>query len=30
MPLAPDRTFVWVLRVGEQSWRETFSTLPQP
>ncbi len=29
MPLASDSTFVWVLRVGEQSWRETFTTLPR-
>jgi hypothetical protein len=28
MPLAPDRTFVWVLKVGEREWRAAFATRP--
>ena len=28
MPLAPDRTFVWVLKVGERKWSAAFATRP--
>jgi hypothetical protein len=28
MPLAPDRTFVWVLAVGDRKWRVPFTTRP--
>jgi hypothetical protein len=28
MPLAPDRTYVWVLKIGEREWRAPFSTRP--
>jgi len=28
MPLGPDRTFVWVLRVGDREWRASFATRP--
>jgi len=28
MPLGPDRSFVWVLRVGDREWRAPFSTRP--
>lgn len=30
MPLAPDRTFVWVLAVGDRKWRAPFTTRPLP
>jgi hypothetical protein len=28
MPLSPDRTYVWVLRIGEREWRAPFATRP--
>jgi hypothetical protein len=28
MPLDPDRTFVWVLRIGDREWRASFTTRP--
>jgi hypothetical protein len=28
MPLGPDRTFVWVLRVADREWRASFATRP--
>lgn len=30
MPLPADRTFVWVLTVGERKWRVPFTTRPLP
>ena len=28
MPLSPDMTFEWVLRIGNQSWHAPFATAP--
>jgi len=28
LQLAPDATFVWVLKVGDQEWRVSFATRP--
>lgn len=30
MPLPPDRTYVWVLKIGDREWRAPFATRPQP
>ena len=28
LPLTPDQTFVWVLRVADREWRASFATRP--